>query len=519
MAAEAKKIRNSSKQLKYWPEMTEEMTLTYQTRLQLNEDQAAVLQKCACLLSSAERTLYAEMGKGKTATSCKNEFLRKYGITARQFNACRVNLEGKVSACQASQKQALINLKQQIEVLDKHIKILERKPSKQNILHQKKRRRHMLAQRFSAIEEDLRHKRVHLCFGGKKLFSAQFHLEENGFSSHAAWKAAWEAKRNSEFYALGSKDETAGNQTCTAQVQQDGKLCFRLRLPQALEEKHGKYIELNNICFNYGQEVILAALQHPEGKALSYRFKKDSKSWKLFVATALEKPKSVSIEGNGAIGIDLNSNHIAYVETDRFGNPIDSKVISWSSYGKTNNQLKALTGEICRDIVSKAKETKKPLIIENLDFQKKKLTLKKERNKFARLLSSFAYGLFFLFLIARAYKNGIEVYRVNPAFTSIIGRVNYATRYGLSIHLAAALCIARRYQKFSETPCSPVGKIPDGKGGHVAFVLPVRNRTKHVWHFWGEVKKKISTALAAHNQATDGRSSSPLCSAPGTGNS
>ena len=238
--------------------------------------------------------------------------------------------------------------------------------------------------------------------------------------------------------------------------------------------------------------------------------KKDKKSWRVFLSTALEKTNPISQEGRGAIGIDLNSDHIAYVETDRFGNPIDRKRLSWISYGKSKNQIRAITGDLCKAILDKAKETNKPIVIEKLDFQKKKLSLKEKGcDKLSRLLSGFAYGLFFDFLMARAYKDGVIVHQVNPAFTSIIGRINYAKRYGLSIHLAAALTIARRYQKFSETPCSPEGMIPDGKGGHVAFVLPARNRTKHVWHFWGQVKKKLTTVLAAHFQAIRNRSSSP----------
>ncbi len=98
------------------------------------------------------------------------------------------------------------------------------------------------------------------------------------------------------------------------------------------------------------------------------------------------------------------------------------------------------------------------------------------------MLSSFAYGLFFQSLLSQGYRKGIPIHQVNPAFTSVIGQVNYATRYGLSIHLTAAFCIARRYQQFSESPNLSTGKIPDGKGCHVAFDLPVRNRTKHVWH-------------------------------------
>lgn len=39
------------------------------------------------------------------------------------------------------------------------------------------------------------------------------------------------------------------------------------------------------------------------------------------------------------------------------------------------------------------------------------------------------------------YKNAIRVHQVNPAFTSVTGSVNNAQCYGLSIHLAAVLCI------------------------------------------------------------------------------
>ncbi len=56
---------------------------------------------------------------------------------------------------------------------------------------------------------------------------------------------------------------------------------------------------------------------------------------------------------------------------------------------------------------------------------------------------------------------------VNPAYTSVIGRINYAKRHGLSIHLAAALTIGRRYLRFSERVPSSLSEIPDGKDSHV----------------------------------------------------
>ena len=491
------------------------MMLTYQTRLLLDEKKMEILLEYAYLFNKVERCLYAETVKGKASSSCKSSFLKQYGITARQFNACRVSLEGKIAACQSCQEQNAISLQQKIETLDKKIVSLGKKKDKQFSLHQKKRRKNLLITRLEAIKSDIKEKRVHLCFGGKKLFRKQFYLEENGYSSHEEWKQVWEDKRNSEFFVLGSKDEVAGNQTCTAKVQANGKLSLRLRLPNALAEKHGKYIEMNDIFCVYGHEAIVASLNNPTGQALSYRFKKDKKGWTVFISTELKKVDQVSIEDRGVIGIDLNTDHIAYVETDRFGNPIKKEIYQWNSYGKTKNQLKAITGDLCKKIVDKAKQAKKPIVIEKLDFKQKKSELGETKgSKFSRCLSSFAYGLFFNNVSARAYKNGIKLHQVNPAFTSIMGRVNYATRYGLSVHLAAALCIARRYQKFSEAPISSPGKIPDGKGCHVAFVLPERNRTKHLWHYWRLVKKKILTVLAAHFRALKKRSSSrikPAC--------
>ncbi len=93
------------------------------------------------------------------------------------------------------------------------------------------------------------------------------------------------------------------------------------------------------------------------------------------------------------------------------------------------------------------------------------------------------------------------------------------TNYLAPDRIAAALCIARRHQKFSEAPCSPVGNIPDGRWSYAAFVMPVRNRTKHVWYFWGQVKKRIGTVLAAHFRAILNRYSSPPSSTPVIGNS
>src|SRR5215217_3436807 len=146
----------------------DEMIFTYQTRLQPDKRGVAILNEYAKLSNLVEHSLYAEVAKGKNSASCKREFLKRFGITARQFNACRIILEGKISACRTGQEQALENLKQQITGIDKQIALLTKKPSKLFVLHQKKRRKIKLIHRLSQLESDLKDKRIHLCFGGKK---------------------------------------------------------------------------------------------------------------------------------------------------------------------------------------------------------------------------------------------------------------------------------------------------------------------------------------------------------------
>ncbi|QSR84983.1 hypothetical protein [Methylacidimicrobium sp. B4] len=86
---------------------------------------------------------------------------------------------------------------------------------------------------------------------------------------------------------IGSKDETARNQSCQASVEDDGGLTLRLRLPDALASD-GKLLVIPGVRFTDGQEEILRALAasrvvfsqpktgHPvrkrEGVAVSYRF-------------------------------------------------------------------------------------------------------------------------------------------------------------------------------------------------------------------------------------------------------
>ena len=129
------------------------------------------------------------------------------------------------------------------------------------------------------------------------------------------------------------------------------------------------------------------------------------------------------------------------------------------------------------------------------------LPIERKGPTYSRMLSSFTYATTISHLKSRGQAKGIEVQSVNPAFTSLIGRVNFAKRYGITIHKAAALSIGRRYLGVSERMPQGQRDIPDGKGGYVTLDLPVRNRSRHVWHQWGQLNRKFSVALTAHFRA------------------
>ena len=125
------------------------------------------------------------------------------------------------------------------------------------------------------------------------------------------------------------------------------------------------------------------------------------------------------------------------------------------------------------------------------------------------MLSSFAYSQIISSIENKAFKEGVEVYFINPAFTSIIGRIKFMFRYGLSSHVSAALTIARRIDHYSEKLPRYL-EIKNNKSSKSAFFLPERNRIKHVWSDYKRFYQKLKQAVDVLHISTIIRSSRPL---------
>ena len=319
------------------------MQATYQTRIAAYAglDRAsgdAALAAYAELYGRVERKLFAEVAAGNSATSVKSAYLRRYGILARMFNGVRVSLEGKIASVREVMKLRADDLEQCIGRAEGQIAAAALGGWRDQV-HQKRRRLGNLKTRLAGLEADIAVGRVWLCFGSRRLWRKQHRLEANGYGSHQEGLADWRAARSDEFFVLGSRDETAGCQLCVASVADDGTLTLRLRVPDCLAEQHGKYLVIPGVWFTYGHEQVLAALEsnaeyaayrreHGEkaaretelGQAVSYRFMLDGKGWRVFATTEMMDVPMATDQQRGAIGVDLNADHLAVAETEASGN-------------------------------------------------------------------------------------------------------------------------------------------------------------------------------------------------------
>ena len=299
------------------------------------------------------------MAAGRSAASLKSEYLRRHGIPARMFNGVRVPLEGKVASVREQLKLRVDSLGRQIARAERQVTDAAERGRWAQV-HQKRRRLAILRSKRASLQGDIEAGRVRLCFGSRKLWHKQHHLAENGYASHQRWLNDWRNARSDEFFVLGIRDETAGCQLCVATVADDGRLTLRLRIPDCRAAQHGKYLVIQGVRFAYGREQVLAALdsnaeyarcrrEHGDkaaratelGQAISYRFKRDGKGWRVFVTTDMMEVPVVTDQRRGAIGVDLNADHLAVAETDVSGNYVNAFSVPLVTYGKSQHQAEA----------------------------------------------------------------------------------------------------------------------------------------------------------------------------------
>ena len=104
--------------------MGAETTRTFETRLKVDLPTDELLQCCAGLFTHIKHRLFADIASGKNIGELKNIYLASYEITARHFNALRVQVEGKIASIKKRQPALIIEIEERIFSPTKKIKKL-----------------------------------------------------------------------------------------------------------------------------------------------------------------------------------------------------------------------------------------------------------------------------------------------------------------------------------------------------------------------------------------------------------
>jgi IS605 OrfB family transposase len=153
------------------------------------------------------------------------------------------------------------------------------------------------------------------------------------------------------------------------------------------------------------------------------------------------------------IGIDVNARpfHLALAEVSPDGNLQSYKSIYLSHLlkYKSRNRKEYEEWLIAHEVVRFAKEKGKAIAIEDI----KKLPKGKRgdgKAKLRKILQFFSYRRILKKIESLANQEGIEVVKVNPAFTSVIGMMKYCPQYFIDKDIAGAYVIGRKALGFKE---------------------------------------------------------------------
>jgi hypothetical protein len=384
-------------------------------------------------------------------------------------------------------------------------------------LHQHKRKMGILETRRA--EAARRIDSPSICFGTRKLFDAQYNLVANGFGSRAEWKLAWRKARSATFMIEGDKLRKGGNAFARFSRLDNGLFDLELRLPEALAHlatetvvtggRQVRVVRFTGLRFSHEADLLEAAISG--NTPVSVRFHRDETGWRIMASFKVVTVEAVEDYRCGAVGVDLNAGFVSVTRADQHGNVVESFDVPMVTYGRSQSQSRDAVRKAAATVAAYAATHCLPLVSEDLDFAEKKKRLKEEGDaRYARMLSSFAHSEFDAALASACARHGVLHRRINPAFTSLIGRVKFARRYGLSVHRAAALAIARRAMQLSEKlPLSFDRErrvtLPSHDARQLTLELPARKDpgrsqaagSRHVWSDWKVVQKAFRGALAA----------------------
>lgn len=509
------------------PEM---ISLTLQDRIFPSEDERLFLDIYLADFQSLKRILFSKLyGKlrANCLNEFKRQFLKDYDITSTYYNSLKNECDGIFKSqleLQKHYRDELLSKKKSIEEWITHkssvIEKSEKNLKRENItcehrrrlqkkikltkfkLHHKKRRLASVICQLNQYEENIKKGKDFIpgiVFGSKALLKKRHHLKENGYKDALAWKRDWHFEREKAAFFLGDSTELHRNRQLKGicGILDQDVIDLQISIPYAMRKSFGKRKSFCLKSISLSQRSLLALrqcldysyLKEKRSKSddnvslkncrlpISYRIKKEkylkTLSGKLiediryYLQCIIQVPvlADQSYEA-GALGIDLNVDHLAVGITDRFGNPCDRFSLAFRPYEASTRQNEAALGAMISDLCDIAEKRRIPIVIEKLKLSILMAKLKNQHyGKTSKRLCSLSYSKFFSMCKSICARRKIKLIRVFAGYSSQIGAINYLDRRRrMSSHEAAALVIARRGQSKKES--LNISNLKSAPGGH-----------------------------------------------------
>jgi IS605 OrfB family transposase len=292
-----------------------------------------------------------------------------------------------------------------------------------------------------------------LIFGGRTLFEKlkKKHLQGKRLKE---LKRKWREKRQGTLISIGAKHKThKGNLNLRFIPAEKGKNNLWLRI--ALKNRKFILARVKRDLSGKSDKWALFLAKILSGEQFPYTVELKLKDGQIygFVKFSLDVPPQTITKAKGVIGIDVNARpfHLALAEVSPDGNLQSYKSIYLSHLLKCKSRNRKEYEEwlIAHDVVRFVKEKGKAIAIEDI----KKLPKGKRGDgnaKLRKILQFFSYRRILKKIESLANQEGIEVVKVNPAFTSLIGMLKYCPQYFIDKDVAGAYVIGRKALGFQE---------------------------------------------------------------------
>ncbi len=443
--------------------------------INLSDDDAKAMDQMLALFSSAVRYSYKRLLEGKKKADIQKLIQAQYGLNSRYASDTIEQARQLKVAQRELLNLQIANWTAKIKAVKEKIRKCKKPEQLPSLEAKLAKRQRKLAYWRRFVDAGTLPK---IIFGGRRLFKRR----AKGEISREECRAA----RDNRLASRG--DATKKGNPNTRLVVEDGKtylvintdkfeihgkvrryrqIKIEVYLPQKLSKKTG--------CVN-GRDYRQLVLDYLETGA-AYQVEIIRQNGQYYCHITIEEPEAevVTTGHQGLIGIDTNPDGLALTLITRDGN---FKQSWWIGDGELicirSHRRRHRIGSVVKEAVALALNQGVGIAVEDLKFKDDKDL----KPKTARKVHNFAYIRLLQGLEREAKRQGVEITKVKPAYTSVIGEVKYKRQFGLTTHGAAALVIARRAYRFKDTLPKATKKT-----------LPGKAKSKHHWSQWAAIKK------------------------------